>query len=97
MSLAQYVIICRGRIDVLSTTDPTSKIQYASACAAELVSHIEITATLPGERAKEISDLQHRMMAALETKRIKKAEADLMVAEMFTLLDALEDEVKLQT
>lgn len=91
MSLANYIIICRGRIDVLSTTDPVQKIRHASACAAQLVSHIEATNELPPADAQAISDLQHAMMNVLPD--VKKPEANAMVADMFTLLDALEDKL----
>lgn len=76
---------------MLSTDDPVQKIRYASACATQLVSHIEITSELPEADAKAISELQHSMMNVLPD--IKKPEAEAMVADMFTLLEALEDKV----
>lgn len=91
MSQANYIIICRGRIDVLSTNDPVQKIRYASACAAQLVSHVEVTNELPEADAKAISDLQHAMMNVLPD--VKKPEANAMVADMFTLLDGLEEKI----
>lgn len=89
MSQANYIIICRGRIDVLSTTDPAQKLRYASACAAQLVSHVELTSQLPPVDAQAISDLQHAMMNVMPD--VKKPEAEALVADMFTLLEALED------
>lgn len=88
MSQANYIIICKGRINVLSTNDPVEKIRYASACAAQLVSHVEATSQLPEADAKAISDLQHSMMNILPD--VKKPEAQALVNDMFTLLDALE-------
>lgn len=89
MSKANYIIICDGRINVLSTNDPVEKIRYASDCAARLVSHVELVGTLSEPDAEVISNLQHAMMDALPS--IKKPEVDVMVADMFKLLDALED------
>lgn len=90
MSQANYIIICEGRINVLSTDDPVAKIRYASSCAADLVKHIESTHPdgLPQVDSQAISDLQHSMMNVLPG--IKKPEANAMVRDMFTLLDALE-------
>lgn len=56
------------------------------------MSHIEATEELPETDAKAISDLQHAMMHILPD--VKKAEANVMVTDMFTLLDALEDKLE---
>ena len=94
MSQANYIIICKGRIDILLANTYMDKIGFASACATDLVKHIEVTrpGELPEEDAKKISDLQHVMMESIPT--VKKSEAEAMVADMFTLLDALEDKLE---
>lgn len=93
MSQANYIIICKGRINVLSTKDPVEQIRYASSCAADLVSHIEATHPegLPREDAKAISELQHYMMDHLHS--MSKNEASAKVQQMFQLLDALEQKI----
>lgn len=88
MSLANYVIICNGRINVQAAHGPTGKIQAVSQCATESVKFYGDRIT---ERdIKPISDLQHEMMDMLSGRRTVK-NADEMVDEMFALLEELED------
>jgi len=91
MSLSQYVIICKGRIDFATGKDTAAKIRALSDAATNLVSHIELThaGELTETDIKPISDLQHELMdqAANMTKTQIKAHGVMM----FGLLDALED------
>jgi hypothetical protein len=88
---ANYIIICEGRIEAMVATNSTQKIRAASSCAARLTSHIEATAKKKDDYSfRGISALQHYMMDHLST--MSAAEVDAKVAEMFDLLDALEDQ-----
>jgi len=91
MSLSQYVIICKGKIDFATGKDVPAKIRALSDAAANLTSHIEITR--PGKLTeadiKPISDLQHELMNHAQT--ITKDRIEIYGVEMFTMLDALED------
>lgn len=89
---ANYVIICSGRIAALSTLNPIQKIRAASDCAAQLTSHIEATHKGTQPDVSAVSALQHEMMDNMLT--MSDAEVDQKVAEMFDLLDALEDAVE---
>ena len=86
------MIICRGRIDVQATKNPIEKICRISACAAQLVSHIELThgGHLTEAHTKPISDLQHDMMENM--REFDKSEAELRVKAMIKELYKLEKE-----
>jgi hypothetical protein len=86
-----YIILCGRRIGVAATNDPIEKIKEASSAAVEVVSQLEILhpKEMTAELASPVSDLQHEMMDHLF--QMSAAEVDEKVAEMFELLDALED------
>lgn len=86
-SRAPYIIICSGEIDTIIATTPALKIQAASNAAKALTSFYGDKLTAAD--TQPISDLQHKMMDSLP--KVKKADADAMVAEMFALLHELED------
>jgi hypothetical protein len=90
MSLSQYVIICKGRIDYATGADTGAKIRALSDAATNLTSHIDITQ--PGKLTeadiKPISDLQHELMNHAQTITMDQIEAHAVT--MFGLLDALE-------
>lgn len=91
MSQANYVVICEGRIDLLNAGRLTDKLQAASSAASALVRHIDIMnpGKLKDADTKPVSDLQHYMMDNFHT--MKAREVKEKCAEMFALLDALED------
>jgi len=91
MSLSQYVIICKGRIDYATGSDTGAKIRALSDGAAFLLHHIEITqpGKLTETDTKPISDLQHYLMD--HAADITETDLDLHAVEMFNYLDALED------
>ena len=84
-----YIIICSRRIKVLAATSHTEKIIEASDAAAQVVSQLELLHPKETINAGPITELQHYMMTNLFT--MTPAEAEEKVAEMFSLLDALED------
>ena len=86
-SKAAYIIICDGRIGVAVARDPLGRIQAASNCAAALVTYYGDRLGLAD--TEPISNLQHEMMELATGKQRKNP--DEMVAQMFTLLDELED------
>ena len=86
-SKAAYIIICSGRIDVEVAANSKQKIKAASDAARNLVTFYGDQVT--GAETAPISDLQHEMMDNMNTW--SKSQADAKVAEMFDLLDALED------
>lgn len=86
-SRAPYIIICNGRINLLEAKGSGGKIQAASGAASALVTYYGDQ--LSSEDTKPISDLQHEMMDNMG--KWTKAEAKAKVAEMFALLDALEE------
>lgn len=93
MSLADYIIICQGRIDVALAKNGFEMIQAASRGAVALVTYYGDRLT--DEDTKPISDLQHKMMDLVSTRakgrtRHEPLSADEMVDQMFALLDALE-------
>lgn len=98
MSLANYIIICDGRINLQAAHNPTERIQAASRCATELVKFYGDRLTEAD--AKPISDLQHEMMEVMSGNRLAGTRetsfrgADEMVDEMFALLDALEQKMR---
>lgn len=87
MSLANYIILCDGRINVAVAKNGMEMIQAASRTAKELTTHygdnLTMVDTLP------ISDLQHQMMDLLNARK-EVRNAGEMVDEMFALLEALE-------
>lgn len=85
-SRAPYVIICNGRIDLLTAQTPRDRVKAASHAARDLVMYYGDSLT--EKDTAPISTLQHAMMDALEANETRKAEE--MVDEMFTLLDGLE-------
>ena len=91
MSQANYIIICKGRIDFDSAKDVPAKVRALSDAATNLTSHIDITH--PGELTetdvKPISDLQHELMNHWRTMSKDQVEAHAIT--MFGYLDALED------
>ncbi len=91
MSTANYVIICEGRIDVITSKDTTSKIKALSRVATNLVSHIDLVH--PGQLAeadvKPISDLQHELMD--NALLLSKDQVEAYATTMFELLEELED------
>jgi hypothetical protein len=91
MSLSQYVIICRTKINFVTVKDVPAKIRALSDGAAFLLAHIEITH--PGELmeadVKPISDLQHKLMDGAAS--ITKDQIEAHALTMFGLLEALED------
>jgi hypothetical protein len=94
VSQANYIVICRGRIAVGATGDPVEKIVRVSECAAQLVTHLDL---IQGERftdadSKPVSKLQHWLMDNMHKMNAKQV--DVKVAEMFGLLDELEDKFK---
>jgi len=91
MSLSQYVIICKGRIDYATGADTGAKIRALSDAAAFLLHHIEVTqpGRLSEADTKPISDLQHYLMD--HAGDITPADLELHAVEMFNYLDALED------
>lgn len=86
-SKAAYIIICSGRIDVEAATTSVLRLKAASDTARNLVvfygDKVTEADTLP------ISELQHEMMENM--RKWGNAKAHTKVAEMFELLDALED------
>ena len=98
MSLAQYVIICDGRIGIALAKSGYEMIREASRTAATLL-------TSYGDKVSEadalpISKLQHEMMDVVSGKKNAGSHANdfrnasEMVDEMFALLDALEQKFK---
>lgn len=98
MSVAQYIIICDGRINVALAKNGYEMIRAASAAATALTSSY-------GDRLSEadalpISKLQHQMMDVVSGKNIAGTHANDfksaggMVDEMFALLDALEQKME---
>lgn len=94
MSLSQYVIICKGKIDFATVKTVPEKIRALSDAATNLVSHIDIQhpGELTDEDIKPISDLQHELMDHAAGMKLKQVEAHGVT--MFGLLDALEDKFK---
>lgn len=92
MSLADYVIICDGRIDVAISSNGFHRIRAASRTATELLKFYGDRVT--DADAQPISNLQHEMMDLVEGKPSKRISADDMVDQMFGLLEALEDKMK---
>lgn len=93
MSLAEYIIICDGRIDVAISSNGFHRIRAASRTATELVKFYGDRITEAD--AQPLSTLQHEMMDLVEGKASKHAvSADEMVDQMFGLLEALEDKIK---
>ena len=98
MSLASYIIICNGRIDLAAAKNSVEMIQAASETAMRLVSYYGDR--LSAADTQPISKLQHEMMdlmngkALAGTKATGYRSADEMVDEMFALLDALEEKMK---
>ena len=94
MSLSQYVIICKGRIDFATGADTGAKIRALSDAAVNLTSHIEVThpGKLSEADVKPISDLQHELMDQATT--ITPEQLNVIATEMFNLLDALEAKFK---
>lgn len=90
MSLANYIIICKTKIDVEEAKSTVGKIAAVSRGAADLVCHIQLTNGdhFTDADAKPISDLQHEMMDSMEIW--KPAEAAAKVKEMFKLFYQLE-------
>lgn len=89
-----YIIICSGRINEAAEKDPEAKIRAVSNCAAQLVSYIELThlghlGPVNPEDTRAISELQHYLMDNMKT--LKGTELQESIAEMFTLMDELED------
>lgn len=93
MSLADYVIICDGRIDVAISSNGFHRIRAASRTATELLKFYGDRVT--DADARPISQLQHEMMDLVEGKASRAPiSSDEMVDQMFGLLDALEDKMK---
>src|SRR5258706_4129310 len=89
ISGSSYIIICSGRTAVMAAKDPEAKITFVSLCAALLCSFLETKhAVAPGD-FKEVSDLQHEMMDNMY--KWNKTQAAEKCAEMFRLLDELEE------
>lgn len=88
-STATYIIICSRRTAVAAAKTVQEKIVNASMCAAELCSFIETQHDVQPADFAAVSALQHEMMDNLQVWKEKEAEAK--IAEMFDLLDALED------
>lgn len=89
-SRAPYIIICQGRIDVALAKNGFEMIQAASRTAANLVTYYGDKLTNADTRP--ISDLQHAMMDAVNSRNVTR-NASEMVDDMFALLDALEDKI----
>lgn len=91
MSLANYIVICKGRIRLGTAKSVGDKLRAASDAATELVKHIDTMheGQLTTADTKPISDLQHYMMDNMD--KMRADEADQKVTEMFALLDALEE------
>ena len=89
-SKSPYIIICNGRIEVDAATKVPEKIRAASNAAMNLVQFYELHgAPITVEDTTPISDLQHEMMDNLKT--LTKSQANAVIAQMFALLDALEE------
>lgn len=93
MSVASYIIICNGRIDLAAAKNSTEMIQAASRAATDLVTYYGDK--LGSQDAAPITDLQHKMMDVLSGAVREHPKADYrspieMVDEMFAHLDALE-------
>ncbi len=90
MSLANYVIICKSKIDVEAAKTTVEKIAAVSRGATDLVCHIQLIngGQLTEEDCKPISDLQHNMMETMHD--MTKAEAEEKIKTMFGLLYQLE-------
>jgi len=91
MSLANYIIICKGRIDYATGKDVPAKIRALSDAAVNLTTHIDLghPGALTESDTKPISDLQHELMNHALT--ITKKQIEEHAVTMFGLLDALED------
>lgn len=90
-SRAPYIIICQGRIDLLVAKNGMERILAASRAAAALVTYYGDKLT--DQDTFPISGLQHDMMEEMDGG-LKGERADMMVDEMFALLDALEDKME---
>ncbi len=89
-STSTYIIICSGRIAVQATKSSAQKIKAASDCAAQVVSHLELThgSEITPADTKPTSDLQHEMMDNMLTW--DKPTVEAKVKSMFYLLYQLE-------
>lgn len=94
-SRAPYIIVCAGRIDVLEAAPGTQphqrQLKAASDTARNLVSYF--ADRLTAEQTTPISKLQHSMMDNFD--RWGPHEVEIAVAQMFELLDELEDQMRL--
>lgn len=91
MSQANYIIICKGRIDFATAADTGAKIRALSDAATNLVSHIDIMSpgALSEADTKPISDLQHELMNHALT--MSADQVRMHGVEMFNFLDAIEE------
>lgn len=90
-----YIIICSRRIRDLATGNSDAhvlRLVNASDAAVAVVSQMELLHPKQPIEAGEITDLQHWIMDHLIT--MTPTEAAQRVAEMFYLLDKLEDSLE---
>lgn len=90
-----YIIICSRRIRDLAVGNSDAHVQRlinASDAAAAVVSQLELMNPKQPMEVGEITDLQHWIMNHLIT--MTPTEAAQRVAEMFYLLDKLEDSLE---
>lgn len=94
-NVSVYIIVCSRRIRDLATgnSDPhVLRLVNASDAAVAVVSQLELLNPKQPIEAGEITDLQHYIMDHL--LEMNSTEAAQRVAEMFYLLDKLEDSLE---